>query len=39
MKMKNRDAPFICRNRVIHPTLTSRIMWITELNADDVSAV
>ena len=39
MKMKNRDAPFICRKRLIHPPLTSRMIWITDLNAEEVSAV
>lgn len=37
--MKNREAPFRCRNRVNHPDLTSRMMWITDENAVVVSAV
>jgi len=30
IKMKNRDAPFMCTIRISHPEFTSRIMWITE---------
>lgn len=29
----------MCTNRVIHPLSTSRMMWITDENAVDVSAV
>jgi len=39
MKMKNKEAPFMCRNRVVHPPLTSRMMWMTDENAEVVSDV
>lgn len=38
-KRKNREAPFICRYRVIHPLSISRIMCITLLNAISVCGI
>ena len=31
--MKNREAPFMCVYRMIHPISTSRVMRITDSNA------
>lgn len=38
MHTKNKEAPFICKNRIIHPLSISRIMWITESKAILVAA-
>jgi hypothetical protein len=37
--MKNKEAPFMCTNRVAHPPFTSRMMWIVDEKAVSVSAV
>jgi hypothetical protein len=33
IRMKNREAPFMCMNRVIQPFSTSRIKWMTDERA------
>lgn len=38
IRIKNNDAPFICRYRIIQPLSMSRIMWITESKASSVDA-
>lgn len=38
-KIKNREAPFIWRNRIIQPKSISRMIWITDSNASDVWAI
>lgn len=31
--IKKREAPFICKNRKSHPSITSRVIWIVDENA------
>lgn len=38
IKKKN-DAPFMCKNRSIHPSITSRVMWIVEEKAKSILAL
>lgn len=36
---KKKDAPFIWKNRNIHPWITSRVMWIVDENASSILAL
>jgi len=36
IRTKNMEAPFMWMNRINHPLLTSRIMWMIELNARSI---
>jgi len=36
---KKKDAPFIWKNRSIHPSITSRVIWMVEENAKSILAL